>query len=63
MRKWAMQVDTQRRAHREMAPSTSRPNETSSIQFHSLPDKASLMSIYRQEEEYGQNGFDDMSSV
>ena len=63
MRRWATQVDTQRRKYRELASFNSRSSDASSTHFTSLPDQASLMKAYKQEEEYVQNTFDDISSV
>ena len=63
MKKWATQVDKQRRVHREMKSSTATSSGTSSHQFYSLSDHERVMKSYRQEEEYEQNNFDDMSSV
>lgn len=62
MRRWATQVDTQRRKHRELALYNSRSNEASTTHFKSLPDQTTLMKAYRKDEEYAQNNFDDISS-
>ena len=63
MRRWATQVDTQRRVHRELASFKSRSSDASSTHFTSLPDQSTLMKAYKQEEEYGQNTFDETSSL